>query len=274
MHSFRSFATRTNEPCREIYRERRRATALALLAAASACTPSKFHWPNTPKGRLSAYRQSYFDAVGTRIVATVERADAIAEIRRSGAVWLGDHHRHSLLHGLQLELLGALSRSGAPIALGLEAIGEQDIEHVRAFLARKIDMRQLRRRMLRRWPGSWLDDRELDPSFFQSLLALARERRLSVFALEPTPRLPLAERDDRIATSIAAARDQHPEHLLVVVVGQAHLLGQGDVIRRSGVGGVAIGGLPPEALAAPTNSPPRGTLVKSDGGVLWFAEMF
>ena len=91
----------------------------------------------------------------------------------------------------------------------------------------------------------------------------------------PTPRLPLAQRDERIARAVADARLHYPDRLLVVVVGQAHLLGRGDVVRRSEVGGLVLGGRPTEALAP--NAPAeriRGTAWRSDQDVYWFAEMF
>ena len=129
--------------------------------------------------------------------------------------------------------------------------------------------------MKRRWPGSWLDDPELDPWFFRSLLAFAKEHEVPVFALEPTPRLRLAARDACIAQSVREARARHPRRVVVVVVGQTHLLGLGDVVRRSQVGGLVIGGLPTEPLLDP--GPParsRGAAWRSDQDVYWFDEMF
>lgn len=237
----------------------------------AACT---IGWQDPEAQPLADYRQSYFDAVGTRVVATLDRDAVLADIERAGVVWLGDHHRHSLLHGLHLELISELRARGRKLAFGLEAVGTQDEGALQEYLDGAIDLRQLRRRIGRRWSGSWLDDRQLDPGYFRSLLTTAKAAASPVFALEPTPRLSLPERDRRIAAAVAAARERWPDHLLVVVVGQAHLLGEGSVVAGSGVGGVVVGGAPPPTLAAPTPAPQRGALVRSDGGVLWFGEMF
>lgn len=248
---------------------------ISTLTILSACSPGHFGWPDGPGAAFREYRQSFADAAGDRLVEPIDRAELQRRARERGALWLGDHHRHSRLHALHSELLDGLRRDGAQLALGLEAIGVRDQPMVDDYLAGRIDMRSLRAGMRTRWRGSWLDDPELDPWFFRSLLAFAKEHRIPVFPLEPTPRLPLAQRDDYIARTVATARARHPDRLLIVLLGQSHLLGQGDVVRRSGVDGLVVGGLPTPRLQRHFETPRgRNTVWRTDRGSYWFEEMF
>jgi hypothetical protein len=247
-------------------------TATVILAACQPVAPGR-------AGRASdahlRYRASFAAAAGDELVEAVSRDELVRRIRSARAVWLGDQHRHARLHALHSELLEALAREGAQLALGLEAIGAQDQPWIDAFLAGRIGMRTLRRHLRARWSGSWLDDLDLDPFYYRSLLSFARARGLPVFALEPTPRGPLAQRDAAMARAVAAARRRYPERVLAVVVGQAHLLGEGDLVRRSRSGGLVLGGQPTDALqrVAPAAAP--GTAAwRSNADVYWLAPMF
>ena len=159
------------------------------------------------------------------------------------------------------------------MVLALEAIGLQDEPHVKMYLAGELSMELLRQQLRTRWNGSWLDDRELDPWFYRSLLAFARKHQLPVSALEPTPRLPLAQRDEVLAASIRRTLDANPDRLVVVVVGQAHLVGQGHLIERIGDRSLAIGGEPPPSLRD-ASAGERGSVQQSRAGLWWFAELF
>ncbi|MCK5943599.1 MAG: ChaN family lipoprotein [Planctomycetes bacterium] len=250
-------------------------SVISALSILGACSPARFGWPDAAGQPFDSYREEFERAVGARLVEAVPRDELLRRIRARRALWLGDHHRHGRLHALHSELLDQLVRAGERLALGLEAIGVRDQPDVDAYLAGRIDMQALRERMRTRWAGSWLDDPELDPWFFRSLLAFARQHAIPVFALEPTPRLPLPARDEYIARTVADARRRHRDRLLVVLVGQTHLRGAGDVVARSGVDGVVVGGLPTRPLldAGPSRRE-RGTCWRSDGDVLWFGEMF
>jgi hypothetical protein len=245
---------------------------LASLATAG-CFLSQPTWHGGPSS-LGAYRQSYVDAVGDEFTASVARAELLAEIAAKKVLWIGDHHRDSRLHGLQSELLVQVLHAGMPLALGLECVGTADQADLDEFVAGDIELKQLEDRMRARWDGSWLDDRSLDPWHYRWLLAFAKNNQLPVFALEPTPRLPLAERDPVIAQSVADAAARWPEHTLVVVVGQTHLLGNGNLAGRTGLDGVLIGAQPTAPLrAASAPRAGRGELLRSNGGVYWFTEM-
>ena len=176
----------------------------------------------------------------------------------------------------EMELLEDLHGRGVRMVLALEAIGLQDEPHVRRYLSGELTMEALRQQLRARWDGSWLDDRELDPWFYRSLLAFAKNHALPVVALEPTPRLRLAHRDDLLAANIGRALDDNPGRLVVVVVGQAHLVGQGDLIDRIdhiGCHGIAIGGEPPPSLRC-SAAGERGSVQQSEAGLWWFAELF
>lgn len=247
-------------------------TATLILAACQRPTHGSIR---DRGGAVHSYRENFAVAAGDALVEPVGRRELERRIISSGAVWLGDHHRHARLHALHSELLDALARASAPLALGLEAIGTQDQPWIDDFVAGQIDMQTLRRRMCARWSGSWLEDPELDPFYFRALLSFARAHGVPVFALEPTPRLPLAERDEVMARAVAAARRAHPSRLLVVVVGQAHLLGPCGVVQRSGVGGVVIGGAPTDALQRVRRpQAPPSSAWRSNRNVYWFGQMF
>ena len=244
--------------------------AAALLAPGTSSCRSESQLPPA----IAAYRASFADAVGSEFTATLPRAQLPQRLRGCRVLWLGDHHRSSRLHALQQELLRELGEQQVPLVLALEAIGQQDEPDVSAFLQGDLAMPALRERVRRRWPGSWLDDRELDPWHYQSLLSFAKRTATPVLALEPTPRLPIHERDGHIASAIQAAANTFPDRLVVVVVGQAHLIGDGDLIARTGLPHLAIGGEMPKALAgnAPTERT-RGDLLASSGGLWWFSDL-
>jgi uncharacterized iron-regulated protein len=240
----------------------------------AACAPARFDWQG-PRDDLGDYRTSFEEAAGTRLVASIPREELLRRLANERILWLGDFHTSSRLHGLQSELLDQLQRQGTPIVLLLEAIGEQDQRAVDRYLEGGISLQELRATAKARWDGSWLDDRDLDPAHYRSLLAFARRDGAPVLALEPTPRLPLSQRDEVIAAAVRDAALRHPERLLVVHVGQAHLAGQGDLVARTGLGGIVLGGEPPAELRS--NSPPdrrHGAFAQSSGGLWWFVETF
>jgi uncharacterized iron-regulated protein len=252
---------------------RRRTVTPALLSLA-ACAHPAFTWPQASADSVDGYREAFVAAAGTRFTESSTQAELRAQLPGVRVLWLGDYHRSSRLHGLQNELLSRLAASGRPFVLALESIGEQDEPFVQRYLAGDWTMEEVRAAMRARWPGSWLDDRELDSWYYRRLLSFAKAHRVPVAALEPTPRPPLARRDERIAERLAAIANAHGDRLVVVVVGQAHLLGVGDLVRRTGLPSLAIGGEPPDALrdAAPADAA-RGAMLRSDGGLWWFAEL-
>ena len=252
-----------------------RGAVIATFAslALAACTPGEFAWRDLPPD-LDRYLASFRAAAGTTFVASLPRDELLRRLRAERVLWLGDHHPSGDLHALQNELLAALQRSGRALAFALEAIGTRDEDDVDRFLRGEWSLPELRAALRRRWRGSWLDDPELDPWHYRSLLTFAQKHAVPVVALEPTPRLPIEHRDDVIAAAVRRAAARWPERLLVVHVGQAHLRGDGDLVARTGLGGFVLGAVPPPALAraAPARVQ-RGELWQSDGDLWWFAEL-
>ncbi len=76
-----------------------------------------------------------------------------------------------------------------------------------------------------------------------------------------------------IASRVRRLALAHPETLVVVVVGHAHLLGEGGLIARVALPNVALGarlsvGLHRQLAAVP---PPPGHLLRTPSGVVFFA---
>ena len=240
-----------------------------------ACSPSAFVWNEHEGAAVAAYRDSFVGAAGDRFDDAISLDTALDRIRGERVLWLGDHHPSQRLHELQLALLEALRRRGITIVLLLEAIGTQDEPAVKDFLSGACTLAELRTRTLARWEGSWLDDPSVDGLHYRAMLSFARRHRVPVLGLEPTPRPSIGARDDAIAARVRHAATVFPDRLVVVQVGQAHLLGRGDLIARTGHGGFAIGGEPTPPLhnAARPAVPGECMLRRSSGGLWWFGEL-
>lgn len=199
------------------------------------------------------------------------------EISRKRVLFLGDHHRDEELHDKMVALLSWLIERGHHPVLGLEAVGFGDKADVQQFLAGDMDIAELCSRITKRWPRSWLaDGSDVDSAYFRALLHLAKGKGLRVFPLEPTPRLPLGNRDSVIARSIRDAARAHPDQLIVVVVGHAHLLGEGRLIARVGLPSLAIGARMSEPLTRAYLDYPRAErpcFLKTTSGILFFHPM-
>lgn len=227
----------------------------ALLALAACSLPAhdpggttaQDPAPAGPAG-LRAYKEAYYRSLGQRFVGHVTERELMAQLRTVRVLYLGDHHDDDELHARMLALLDSVQRAGRPIVLGVEAIGEQDQRAVNDYLAGRIGMEELRRRIASRWPGSWLDSSQVEARFYRALLERAREHAIPVFALEPAPRWDLLRRDALMAVNVHATAERHPDALIVVVVGQAHLLGGDRVIQQVGLPWVALGARPSVAL--------------------------
>lgn len=253
-----------------------RGALIATLASGvlAACAPDEFVWDDVGPARLAEYRSAFLADVGTTFTAALPRNELPQRLAGERILWLGDHHRSRRLHDLQLALLTHLQAHGHRLVFALEAIGSQDEPAVATFLARRTSMAELQAQLRARWPGSWLDDPELDAPHYRALLQFAHDHDLPVAALEPTPRLPIGQRDAAIARVVQELTDRWPDRLLVVHLGQLHLAGVGDVVARTARGGFVVGGEPPPALVAvPDAVAASGLLLQSSGGLWWFGEL-
>lgn len=246
---------------------------MPCLLAATACAPGEFVWGPEPVSELDTYLRSFREAVGATPEAPRSRADALAALADARVLWLGDHHTNRELHRLQRELLDGPALRGRRVVLLLEALGTQDQPQIDRWLRGGMRFDELRLRLRRRWADSWLDDASLDAAHYRELCLLAKRRGWTLTGLEPTPRPPLAVRDERIAARVAALAAAEPDALLVVVVGQAHLVGDGDCIARTELPSLAFGGEPPKALAQAAAAAP-GAVRRCAAGLWWFGELF
>ncbi len=222
---------------------------------------------------LVSYIEAHYRDLGQEFVAPVSREEFRTRLNNTRILFLGDHHQDAALHTKILALLSWISKQGKPAVLGIEAIGTQDDQELQDYLAGKIRLSQLRRRIANRWPASWLDSQEVDHDFFQALLRTARHNQMPVFPLEPTPRLNLVSRDILIARNIRRALRLYPDHLIVIVVGHAHLLGQGRLLARIGAPALAIGARLSVTLTEKVKSQrPSDTtsFLQTDQGILFF----
>lgn len=240
--------------------------AAGLLAACAG--PSRTQ-PAVP-AELQAYQDRFVKAVDTPFGSVLSRPQVLQQIRGARVLWLGDTHNSSRLHALQSELLRDLLEAGIQFTLVLEAIGTEDQATVQKYLSGASELQDLRRAVRARWDGSWLDDPDLDPFFYRSLLQTAKRTQTPVFALEPTPRRPLPERDAAMPEVVRAVAAAHPERLVVVLVGQAHLVGGGDVVRSTGLPSVMVGGEAPLSLRRRVADEVDRDAFLPAGGLLWF----
>ena len=243
------------------------------LALGTACRPSEFVWREPEDAPLAAYLGEFRRAVGGRVLATAPRTEVEAQFATARVLWLGDYHPSERLHRLQRQVLAQLAASGRPVVMVQEALATQDQALLDRYRGGELDLDAVRRRIRTRWPGSWLDDPELDATFYRELCTLAKRRGWPLYGLEPVPRPPLARRDPAIVARVQNLAAQHPEALLVVLVGQAHLAGAHGCVAASGLPAVALGGEPPPELA---QSAPRspGVLHRCAAGLWWFGELF
>lgn len=261
----------------------RRAHLLPGLVALglAACGGSSVYWteaspqdpaPSGPR-YLRLYKESHFRALGDEFrggVTMDEFGDRLAGAR---ILFLGDHHDDPTLHQRMLALLEELDRDGRRYDLGLECIGTQDEPAVSAYLAGTLTLDDLLSAARTRWPESWLDGDDVDHAFYRALLHRARSVPNGVFALEPTPRLPLYERDRFMARLVRQRAREHPDRLLVIVVGETHLLGQGQLLRRVDLPHVAVGARLSMTLrgrAASATFLPEHRFAETTSGMLFF----
>lgn len=245
------------------------AFALLCLGACSLLNPGYF---SESSRILEAYKDAHYRELGNEISTTLDWPQFLSEARQTRLLFLGDHHTDERLHAAYLDLLQRLFDAGIEVALGLEAIGLQDQPKLHEYLVGKRSMQSLRRQMRRRWRGSWLDNSQVDSGFYVKLLELARNRKLPTYALEPTPRLPLMQRDSIIALRIEEILGSEPERLLVVVIGHAHLLGAGHLTDRLHQPHLLISARMSERLMEHLTGRGvlKGVFLRSDAGVLFF----
>jgi hypothetical protein len=251
----------------------RRTAACSLGLLLAGCSAG-FDWQGRERHGLADYQRAFARDLGRSFDSSATWSKFTGLLRYSRVLWLGDHHRDPLLHDRQQRLLQRLHQDGFRLALCVEALGQQDEPALADYLRGNIELPQLRDRVRARWPGSWLETPAVDHEHYLALLRLARSSGWPVSACEPAPRLPLAQRDGVIAAAARRMAERHPDRLLVVVVGQAHLLGHGQLPARTALPFVALGAEPTAALrAAVPRLQPGQEFLRSSGGLWFFTDL-
>jgi len=203
--------------------ERRKDCLALVLTAATAGGCSSWVSPNAGRpAYIKQYVEAHYRELGSQFVAPLTRKDFAKQLKSSRVLYLGDHHRDQDLHFQIVELVGWVNPS------------------LQEFMSGGIEFEELRHRIAQRWPLSWLERSGVDREFFRALLQQARYRRLDAFPLEPTPRLPLEKRDALMATTIKRVLRLYPDRLVIVIVGHAHIMGDGHLRGRVGAESLAI----------------------------------
>jgi hypothetical protein len=223
---------------------------------------------------LRLYKDSHFRALGERFDGGLSWTQFLDRVRAARVLYLGDHHADPALHQRMLALLADLDHAGVRYHLGLECVGTQDAPHVDRYLRGEMDLEQLAASLQRRWSETWLRRDGVDSLFYRELLAHARRAARPVFALEPTPRLPLYERDQAIARTLLQRARANTSALLVVIVGETHLLGHGQLVQRVGLPHVVLCAnfsVRLRELATTARVAAHHRFAATDAGVLFFA---
>ena len=189
---------------------------------------------------LRLYKESHFRALGDRFERGVTQPEFLQRLAQTRVLYLGDHHANRSLHQTMLALLDDIDRAGQRYHLALECIGTEDEAVVDRFLAGQLDIEALANALEERWPDTWLRRGSVDSAFYRALLIRAKRHGHPVFALEPTPRLPLYQRDQAMARTLLQRARAHADALLVVIVGETHLLGHGQLVQRVALPNLAV----------------------------------
>ncbi len=245
--------------------------AFALLFLLAACAGPRSAWQDRSPTALTDYRAAFARNGGTRWVDAAQAEDFIALARSRRVLFLGDHHRDEGLHSQQRELLALLYAAG-PTTLLLEAVGVEDQGPVDDYLDGHIGMETLVATCRARFSGAWIAGGDVDSEHYRGLLRQARGARVRALGLEPVPRLPLLQRDARIAAQTRAVATARPDALVVVVVGQDHLLGPGRLVERVALPCTIVGAKPSEWLWLAMPVAPQPPLLRTERSVWYFSE--
>ncbi|MEO0481475.1 MAG: ChaN family lipoprotein [Planctomycetota bacterium] len=205
---------------------------IGLPVLASCAAFERARDPSAPEGPdwLVEYRESSYRAQGTELGDATGTDELLTAARTTGMLLLGDLHQDVMLHALHRSLIARLNEQDTPVVLVLEALASQDDEHTTAYLNDELTIEELRERIASRWPRSWLEpSRSWDYLAWRSMLRTAKANEWPVYGLEEAPRRPLLERDELIAMNLRSLRSRHPDRLVVAILGQAHLAGEGTV---------------------------------------------
>ncbi len=210
--------------------------AFGLFWALTSChtfsKPDKT-WVSKPV-QLSAYKREHYEALSKFPRTPASLGGLLNQAKNKGILLIGDIHDNKDLHRRILGFLREWSQIPGKKALFVEFLGLEDEETLRRFDQGGLQAEDLAKEINLRWPHSWLQLREFDPPFYQSILYLCQEEKIDLQAMEPIPRLPLNQRDRRMARALRKYHRENPRALIAVLVGHTHLLGRGHLAQILG----------------------------------------
>ncbi len=165
------------------------------------------------------YLRSYTEAFRTyeRVLSPSELDNALCS---AGILLVADYHALPASQRYAGALLAALSRSGRPVVLALEAIFARHQPALDEWRQGTLTDDELRERI--RFDVDW----GYDWQTYRELLQTTRRLAEGFYGLDCMPRTDLrriAARDRHAASKIAEIRGRHPHAAIVVLFGESHL---------------------------------------------------
>jgi len=174
---------------------------------------------NDRHGRRKYLRDFIQAFRGYESVLDPEQFDSL--VGDADIVLVGDYHALPASQRFASTLFEQRAHSGdRPVVLGVETIFARDQHILDEWWRREIDEEELRQRV--RFDLDW--NYEWAP--FYELLVTAREHAWAIYGLDCMPRNDLrkiAARDRHAAHKIAEIRQRHPNAVIMVLFGEAHL---------------------------------------------------
>jgi heme-binding uptake protein ChaN (Tiki superfamily) len=140
---------------------------------------------------------------------------------QSDILLVGDYHALAACQRYTAEVTEDLAKAtDRPIVLMLEAVLARDQNILEEWLQEEMDEEELRRRLRfdRDWGYEW------EP--FYELLCAARQHGAGIYGLDCLPRNDLRRiglRDRHAAEKLAEVRREHPNAVLIALIGESHL---------------------------------------------------
>lgn len=173
---------------------------------------------NSPS--LKKYRVEYLATVASKQLKPLAAEQMLKHINSARCVFLGDEHTTAESQQNTVKILALMRRAKAPVTLVLEWIDESYQPVVNDFLAGKVPLKDMRRKIAfdKDWGFSW--------TAYSRILSAAKKMKVPVLLVERLKkRHSLSDRDTYIAKKIAAAAEKNAEMRFLTVYGEYHLLG-------------------------------------------------
>lgn len=171
-------------------------------------------------GDLQQYFKEYQQDFKTYESLTNKR-ELLMEVLESQVVFCGDYHTLSQAQRTVVRILRdvvkVLKRKKRPLILALEMLTEDDLPHVRKYLAGKLCEKSLlaKTQFRRRWGFAWENYREL--------FLFAKNEGVLVIALGGKLDAPLRQRDRFAAKVLGEMTEEDPSCLIFTLIGDMHL---------------------------------------------------